>query len=962
MEQNQIIHNFIVTSIQPVEELFATLYQMEHKKSGAKLVWLDRQEENKTFGISFQTQPWDDTGVFHILEHSVLCGSQKYPVKEPFVELLKSSLNTFLNAMTFPDKTIYPVSSRNDQDFINLVRVYMDAVLHPLIYQKPEIFGQEGWHYQFSSEGEPSYKGVVFNEMKGAFASPDTLMENEINRRLFPDTCYRFVSGGDPAHIPELSAQQLAQTHSRLYHPSNAYIFLDGDIAPEKVLKLLDEEYLAEYSAVPAPAPIPFQQPVNAGVSEIFYELSTQEELEGRVRLADGFVACTYQDREVLTALQALADTLCGDNHASLTKRLLDNKLAKNVSLSVRDGILQPFVTLEVQDIREEQMEEVASALKDELEKLIREGLDHQRILAALDNMEFQARQRDYGRMPQGLIFGMQIMESWLYGGDPGANLSVGSLYNNLRNKCKEGFFEDLLERVLLKNPHRCRVIMRPSHTLSLVRQNQENARLESAKAKWDETEIASLKTYQASIDAWQSSIDSPEALATIPMLSLDQIDPEPEKLPIDEEIHSGIKVLAHRLPTSGITYLNLYFSLDDMSIEHLPVVSFLCAIMGSLDTEKYKLKELQRALRSRCGQVRFAVNGYSRFGCREECKRFLVVTVSALDSKLAQAVELMNEVLSSSILNDSTKIYDLLRQRRAAFADDMAMAGHVISMNRAMSSCSTAALVQDYTAGIAYYQWLKELEENFQDRFSQLAEELTAIARDIFCRSRLVLAVTSGEENSIAVASGLLAQGLPEGKMGLPVKIKPWPCRREGIVIPADVSFAGMAGIFAPSSSGDGRVMARTAALAYLWNTVRVQGGAYGVGLLPEDSGTLGFYSYRDPSAERTLNCYAQIPGFLRACGGLDITGFILGAVAETEPLLTARLKGARADARYWRQIGQQDLQRLRREILAVKPEDLVDLADALEQTIAKSSVCVMGSRQQIDQCGEKLDSIIIV
>ncbi|MDE6590826.1 MAG: insulinase family protein, partial [Oscillospiraceae bacterium] len=537
-------------STRELEELDAKFHELEHEKSGARLVWLERDEENKTFGIAFQTQPWDDPGVFHILEHSVLCGSERFPVKEPFVELLKSSLNTFLNAMTFPDKTFYPVSSRNGQDFLNLMRVYMDAVLHPLIHSKPEIFGQEGWHYELSEDGTASYKGVVFNEMKGAFASPDTLLEGEMNRRLFPDTCYRYVSGGDPVHIPELTYESFAAAHKRLYHPSNAYIFLDGRMDIDQVLAILDGEYLSAYDRAPVPGPIGMQPPVDGGTAELTYELSHQEGLEGRARLAQGFVACTYADRVEQVALRALADALCGDNQAPLKRRLLEAGLAKDVLLSLRDGVQQPWMLLEARDIDADKLDEVSAALRDELETLAQEGLDHARILATLDNLEFQLRERDYGSMPQGLVFGFNVLESWLYGGDPAANLTVGTLFDELRARCEAGWFEKLLARVLLDNPHTCRVIMRPSHTIGQERQEQEAARLRTAQSAWSGAEAAVLRERQAKIETWQNTPDTPEQLATIPMLRLDQIPEKPEELPCREEELSGVKVLRHEVPT----------------------------------------------------------------------------------------------------------------------------------------------------------------------------------------------------------------------------------------------------------------------------------------------------------------------------------------------------------------------------------------------------------------------------
>ena len=957
-------HGFVLQSTRELPELSAKFHQLEHEKSGARLVWLERAEENKTFGIAFQTQPWDDTGVFHILEHSVLCGSERYPVKEPFVELMKSSLNTFLNAMTFPDKTFYPVSSRNEQDFINLMRVYLDAVLHPLIHAKPEIFYQEGWHYEIAENGEPSYKGVVFNEMKGAFASPDTLLEGEMHRRLFPDTCYRFVSGGDPAHIPELTYEQFAAAHRRLYHPSNAYIFLDGNLDINQILSILDEEFLSAYDRAPAPPTIPMQQPVSAGRSEICYELSPQEEPAGRERLAFGYVACTFRDREELAALRVLGDLLCGDNQAPLKRRMLESGLAKDVQMSLQDGIRQPWVLLEARDIAEGRTEEAASVLRGELERLVREGLDRQRILAALDNLEFQTRQRDYGRTPQGLMFGLQVLESWLYGGDPAANLSVGGLFDGLRQKCGEGYFEALLRKTLLENPHACQVLMRPSHTLGQEKQAEEAARLQAARNGWSAAEWENLRRRQARIEAWQNTPDSPEALASIPMLRLEEIPAEPEKLPLEEASANGLPVLRHTLPTGGITYLNLYFALDDLPAEQLTQAAFLCMLLGSLDTAGRDMDALQKARRSLFGDLQFSVEAYGELGQPQKCRVFLCASGSMLDGKAEKAAELLAEIVLDTVLNASEKVYALLCQQRAAFAEQIAMAGHSFAMGRVAACCTAAGAAGEYAGGIAYYRWLKDLEENFRERFPALQEGLTALAARIFCHKRLTVSITASDGKTEGVITGILANRLPEGAYSQPEAslLQPWPRRREGIVIPGDVSFALVGGVFPEACRGEAKVMGRAVSLAHLWNAVRVQGGAYGAGMVVDGVGMIGCYSYRDPSAARTLDCCRQTADFLGNLGELDMTSFILGAVAESESLLTPRMKGRTADARYWHGITYGALCRIRREMLDATAEKLAGLAEPVRAAMDGGPVCVLGSRRQIDDCAGQLDAIEIL
>ena len=963
MELGQHIHSFTVSASTPVPELDAVLWQMSHEQSGARLVWLDRREENKTFSITFQTQPWNDTGVFHILEHSVLNGSRRYPVKEPFVELLKSSLNTFLNAMTFPDKTMYPVSSRNDQDFVNLVRVYMDAVLFPAIHQKPEIFRQEGWHYELGENGEASYKGVVFNEMKGAFSSPDSLLDYQLNRRLFPDTCYRFESGGHPEHIPELTYEDFAAAHKRLYHPSNSYIFLDGAVDIQRVLGILDEEYLAEFQRIPAPEPIPVQPPVDGGSGEIAYELSAQEELGGRARLAQAFVVGSFRDREELTAWHVLSDVLCGDNQAPLSRRLLENGLARDVRMSLNDGILQPYVLLEAQDLDEARAGEVLEALNGELARLAEEGLDHPRILAALDNMEFQARQRDYGRMPQGLVFAIQVMENWLYGGDPAANLSVGSLYDDLRAKVETGWFEGLLERGVLHNSHRCRVLMRPSHTLGRENQEREARRLQEAQSSWSPEDRARLGEEQARLEAWQAAADTPEQLASIPMLQLSQIEPRPEEIPLRAMEAQGIPVLFHSIPTGGITYLNLYFALDDMGPQELAKASFLAELLGSLETEGFPMEDLQRELRSRFGQLSFRVDSFTRKDQPLACRTFFSVGASVLDSKLERALELLTEMLAATRWNDSKRIYELLCQRRAALAEQTAMAGNAAALGRVMARTCASAVVNEHTGGVEYLRWMKDLEEHFQERFPGLAADLAGLAEGIFTRSRLTLSVTSSSREPMTAGAELLAK-LPQGRftLGSEPVIRPWPHAREGIVIPADVSFAALGGAFPQAGQGRARVMRQAASLSYLWNAVRVQGGAYGVNMSLTNGGFGGFSSYRDPSAARTLGCYEAAGEFLRGMAGEDLTGTILGAIAASEPLLTPRMKGKVSDSLYWQGITQEDLCRQRQEMLSATAQDMVELAGPVEALAKEGSVCVLGSRKHLEACGEQLDEITVL
>lgn len=957
------ICGFQLQTTQSLPELNGKMYTMEHVKSGARLVYLERPEVNKTFGIAFQTQPWDDTGAFHILEHSVLCGSQRYPVKEPFVELMKGSLNTFLNALTFPDKTFYPVSSRNDQDFLNLIRVYLDAVFHPMIYSNPMIFEQEGWHYELDGKGKLSYKGVVFSEMKGALNSPDARMGNELKRRLFPDTCYRFVSGGDPVHIPELTYERFAEAHKRLYHPSNSYLFLDGQMDLEQVLTILDGEFLSAYDRTSPPPSIPMQQPVDGGTAVISYELSKEEALEGKVRLGKGFVAGTFRDREELVALQVLCDVLCGDNQAPLKRHMLERGLVKDVRMTLQDGIQQPWVQLEAQSLREEDISAVWESLQEELKSLAEGGLDRDRVLAALDNAEFQLRERDFGQMPQGIVFGFQVLESWMYGGDPAANLEVGDLFERLREKCRQGFFETLIQRVLLDNPHTSRVELLPSHTLGEQMQQQEKARLDGILQSWSLEQRNRCRQRQKDLEQWQRTPDCPEKLKTIPSLQLHEISTKPEKLPLEEMTCSGLPVLCHKVSTGGITYLNLYFALDDMSGEQLTQISFLCELLGRVDTACHTTEELQKELRSRLGTAQFSVESYGTVSKPEKSRTFLCASFSAMDTKLFRGAELVAEIMNQSKLDDAQKVYALLVQRRQALSEQIVQAGSNYALGRVSACFTSEGAVWERVAGIDYLRWLRELETHFEERYPALLQALESLRASILVLNRLTMSVTAGNSDAVEPLAAFFAKELPLGAPMEPkASIVPVGVRREGIVIPGDTSYAAMGGVMLEASGGNGQVLCRLESLAHLWNQVRVQGGAYGVGLVSRLMGLAVFYSYRDPNAARTLGCYRESADFLQQLEGIDLKGYIIGAVAQSDPQLTPRMKGKTADNYYWRGLTYGKLCQVRKDMLTTTPVDLMNLAESMRQLTASGAICVLGSQTQIQACKEELDQIEVL
>lgn len=948
-------HGFTVIRTQPLPELDAVMYLMRHERTGLELVWIKRSEVNRTFGIAFPTLPEDDTGVFHILEHSVLCGSEKYQVKEPFVELMKTSMNTFLNAMTFPDKTYYPISSRNPKDFLNLMRVYLDAVFRPMIYSKSEIFRQEGWHYELSGDGKLIRKGVVYNEMRGAFADADELEENAMMRALYPDTPYRFVSGGDPEHIPELTYEKFLDYHRRFYSPSNAYVYLDGDVDIDAVLGIIDGEYLSSFEPgerLPVPA---LQRPVHAPEQRVVYELPTEEDERDRFRLAWGRVLGEITDRERMTAMQVLCTVLCGNNQSVLTREMLAAGLGEAVSMMVWDGCAQPFVKLEVRNVTEDNIAPAGEKLRAVLTGLAENGLDRDELEAAMANLEFQMRERDYGYYPQGLGISFNVLDSWLRGGEPEALVEVGGLFDALRAKMAEGYFEELIRSVLLNNPHACEIVMVPSHSVGEERRERDVKELERIAASWSEADRETVKSQQAALDAWQGTADRPEALAALPRLEIADISPEPEEYPTRTDSLDGVTLLRHELPTSGISYVSLYFDITGLGGEDIAAVNFLGELLGKVDTATHTAQELNRLIQLYCGNMSFSVDVYER-SAEEYCAKF-TARVSAIESKIGKALELLGEVLTASRLDSEKEVTDILRQRRTSMMQQLMNNGHVSAIGRVSSQLAAGSAANEWANGYDYYCWLKR--QNAALDFGALSDTLATLASRVIGRRGLTVSVTGMHSGAVDEAVSALLAVVPEGEGVSGPGVAPRGVRREGIEIPSDVGYAAM-GALSGEFDGLWQLAGRVISLEYLWNAVRVQGGAYGTGMVTRVSGFDGCYSYRDPSAAGTLETYAGVPRFLRdfAANAADIDGLITGAISAGEPLLTPRAKGEEADDLYFRGITHEMRRTRRAQMLNSKSADLSGIADSLERIFTHPGVSVLAQRTELERCS--LDEIL--
>ena len=867
-------------------------------------------------------------------------------------------MQTFMNAFTFPDKTMYPVSSRNQKDFLNLMDVYLDAVLHPLCLEREEIFRQEGWHYELDSpEGELSCNGVVYNEMKGMYASPDTLIDSALTRALFPDNCYQFQSGGDPACIPALTYEEYRAQYRKYYHPSGAWFLLDGEMDIEPVLEKIGQA-LSGFEPQQEDHPIPLQSPVHPDETRLPYETG-EEDIAKKTILAKGWVYGRYDEPEKDLACQALCEMLCGSNEAPLKKALLERGLAENVEFSKVDGVQQPFAVLVVRNAAGDQEQAIWDTVQSVLEKLADGGLDHRRLEAVISRMEFRYREKETGGFPQGLVNCMKMLESCLYGGDPAQNLCLSGAFLRLREGIEGGYFEQFIRENFLENRHCARLALVPSRELGERKRKEEAERLRRIKGRWSSQETEQVIRGLAALRTFQSTPDRPEDLASLPVLALADIEEETPDIPRQVTEEAGVTALYHPLETEGIAHLVWYFSAEDLTEEELHLLSFLQTLLGQTRTAHLDVLELTAALDGELGRFQTSADVFAQRGETEKCKPCFTVHVSALEEKLEEAKELTKEVLLDTDFSDLACLRARLRQLRLSLEQHVLMQGDSYASLRIAAGCSAKGAAREALRGISMLDWLREMDSRFEERGRELAARLKELCQRLFVRRRAVLSVT-GQIPDEEIAG--LASSLPEGEA--PAEAASWFRRRqvrEGILVPAPVGFAGKGGHLAQCGAGYGGAMAvaaRILSYGYLWNTVRVKGGAYGTRLAITPGGDVAFTSFRDPSAAVSLAAFDKAGASLRelCAGGPELVPYIISAIAASEPLLTARQKGMQAAEDYMEQVTEQMRREDRRQILATTPEDLEKVSRLLDEICEKGGSCIVGGQEILAAAGDTL------
>lgn len=973
-------HGFAIERCETVPELDSDAYVLRHTVSGARLLYLACDDENKAFAIGFKTPPADSTGVFHILEHSVLCGSAKFPVKEPFVDLIKSSMQTFLNAMTYPDKTIYPVATTNEQDLYNLMDVYLDAVFNPAIYTKPTIFEQEGWHYELDlpegdgdssaaslHEGTLRYNGVVFNEMKGALSDPMSVLDDAVNAALYPDTAYAHESGGDPRAIPALTYEQFLDTHARHYNPSNSYITLYGDLDVERALAFLDERYLSQPSAASrrmdaavaagedpstlAPNPLDAQAPVTCEYKRIEMATTPENALVGL-----GLVLGSALDRKRTIAADILFEALLGSNEAPVKKAILAAGLGGNVVSYTAAESLQPYELIMLQNAQPGVARELRRVFQDACRDLCEHGVPRERLEAIISSNEYDLRQRDYG-IADGVAIACDALSTWLYDDDAATlALKYGPVYEELRSELDGSYFEDLLRELVLENDHMALVELVPVDAAE-GSEGAEAAELAAKRDAMTDAELTDVVERTAALRAAQEAEDTPEAKATLPRLRVSDIGEARPEPPLIVDTTVPIPCLRHGIPTNRLAYAMQYFDLNCVAFEDLPYVTLLCRLLKQLPTREHSAEELDNLLAGKLGFLSFTTEVMTQPEV-DGVRPYLLVSAGALSEKIDALASLPREVWSSTLLADADadRVRDVLTQIRIGLEQGFINNGHSAALGRAMSYSSPSAVVREQLSGVDFYLFLRDLLDHFDERLDGLRAKLTELAGRIFVADGCMASFTGSDEDFDAYwdAAGDLGLGAGDGADRGALAV-PTPCdRHEAFVIPSDICFAARAcdprrlGI---DVTGAWAVAANALSYDYLWNEIRVKGGAYGCGFRAAGERQTAFYTYRDPaidpSIERVERAGAWLGSFEPDEAAFE--GFIVSCVSGMDAPVKPYALTKRRNTTHLAGLDPHAREERRAQMLAATPSELRSLGADVTRIAAVSPTCVFGGRDVI-------------
>ena len=952
-----------------VEDVQSDGFILRHKKSGARIAILSNNDDNKVFYIGFRTPPEDETGVPHIIEHTTLCGSKKFPVKDPFIELAKGSLNTFLNAMTYPDKTVYPVASCNDQDFKNLMDVYLDAVFNPNITKYEEIFKQEGWHYELTGkDDELKINGVVYNEMKGAYSSPDEVLSSQIYRSLFPDNTYSKDSGGNPEYIPKLTYEAYLDFYHKYYHPSNSYIYLYGDMDVVERLEWLDKEYLSLYDYKKVNSEIN-KQPAFDEIKnvEAQYSITMDDSQENKTYLSYNRVVGDTLDEMLYQAFDVLDYALVSSPGAPVKQALIDAGIGDDVYGSYDAGILQPVFSFVAKNANASQADEFENIIENTLKEVVKTGINKEALLAGINSSEFKFREADFGQFPKGLLFGLNCLDSWLFDDmKPFIHLECLGTFAKLRKAVDTDYFEKLIQEYLLDNTHGSSVTVKPKRGLGNEREEALAKELSDYKASLSDEEIKKLIEDTEHLKKYQEEPSSDEDLRKLPMLT--RADMKKNAMPfsnIEDEL-LDVKVVRHDIESNGIDYISFLFDAGDFAQSELGYLGFFTNALGLVSTEKYSYTDLANATNIYTGGISTGTASHPDIKDRNNFVFKFEVKLKVLEKNLDKALELMEQMLLSSDFTDTKRLGELVAQIKARLQANLSSSGHLVAAMRSMSSFSRYALYQDELKGIAFYRSICHIEKELSESPKSVSDKLAAIARKLFARNRMLISFTGNNEaygNAKPSLEKVIAGFDKMSVIGNQAEVH-FNTAKEAFIDASQIQYVAKTGDFICEGyeyTGALRLLRIILSYDYLWINVRVKGGAYGCMNTFLRSGESYFVSYRDPNLSDTLDVYDRIPEYIKSFSPdeRDMTKYIIGTFSALDTPMNPEAKGSRSLSAYLEGITYEQIQKERNEILNAQPEDIRRLADLVEAVLKKDSICVIGNENMIKESAGLFENV---
>lgn len=952
-----------------VEDVQSDGFILRHKKSGARIAILSNNDDNKVFYIGFRTPPEDETGVPHIIEHTTLCGSKKFPVKDPFIELAKGSLNTFLNAMTYPDKTVYPVASCNDQDFKNLMDVYLDAVFNPNITKYEEIFKQEGWHYELTGrDDELKINGVVYNEMKGAYSSPDEVLSSQIYRSLFPDNTYSKDSGGNPEYIPKLTYEAYLDFYHKYYHPSNSYIYLYGDMDVVERLEWLDKEYLSLYDYKKVNSEIN-KQPAFDEIKnvEAQYSITMDDTQENKTYLSYNRVVGDTLDEMLYQAFDVLDYALVSSPGAPVKQALIDAGIGDDVYGSYDAGILQPVFSFVAKNANASQADEFESIIENTLREVVKTGINKEALLAGINSSEFKFREADFGQFPKGLLFGLNCLDSWLFDDmKPFIHLECLGTFAKLRKAVDTDYFEKLIQEYLLDNTHGSSVTVKPKRGLGNEREEALAKELSDYKASLSDEEIKKLIEDTEHLKKYQEEPSSDEDLRKLPMLT--RADMKKNAMPfsnIEDEL-LDVKVVRHDIESNGIDYISFLFDAGDFAQSELGYLGFFTNALGLVSTEKYSYTDLANATNIYTGGISTGTASHPDIKDRNNFVFKFEVKLKVLEKNLDKALELMEQMLLSSDFTDTKRLGELVAQIKARLQANLSSSGHLVAAMRSMSSFSRYALYQDELKGVAFYRSICHIEKELSESPKSVSDKLAAIAKKLFARNRMLISFTGNNEaygNAKPSLEKVIAGFNKMSAVGNQAEVH-FNTAKEAFIDASQIQYVAKTGDFICEGyeyTGALRLLRIILSYDYLWINVRVKGGAYGCMNTFLRSGESYFVSYRDPNLSDTLDVYDRIPEYIKSFSPdeRDMTKYIIGTFSALDTPMNPEAKGSRSLSAYLEGITYEQIQKERNEILNAQPEDIRRLADLVEAVLKKDSICVIGNENMIKESAGLFENV---